>query len=244
MPKPVSDSLKFYPAYCFPVSPTFNAWAKLTANDIHGLSKKEGFEGTLLVQHIGIHHSIFKHLADGVVGQNIYFSLNHPIKWVRLVGVIVSYDQLPSRWIFILDDSSGATIEVTCPRNPTPLEREPSTIASNGIRESRPSRGSSTGTTVTGNAIDMTGIDLGCVVKIKGGINEFRGEKQITLERISMTSVPSLISCMKRLVFLNFSYEELCCYWLIHAFERYYRGYHRRGQSLERTVSLSQIHPF
>ena len=43
------------------------------------------------------------------------------------------------------------------------------------------------GRTVSGNAIDMKGLDLGCVVKVKGGISEFRDERQITLERISMS---------------------------------------------------------
>ena len=57
---------------------------------------------------------------------------------------------------------------------------------------------------MTGIAIDMGGIDLGCVVKVKGGINEFRGEKQVTLERISMTSAPSLLSYKELLVSFNF----------------------------------------
>jgi len=44
------------------------------------------------------------------------------------------------------------------------------------------------GRTLTGNAIDMRGIDLGTVVKVKGGISEFWDVKQITLERFGMLS--------------------------------------------------------
>ncbi|KAL9117419.1 MAG: hypothetical protein Q9187_006044 [Circinaria calcarea] len=184
MPKSVSDALKFYPAYCFPASSTFNTWVKLTAKDVHGLNKRKGFEGTLTSPYIALLYDICKHLADGIVGQNIYFYLNHPIKWIRLVGVIVAYEESRFRWIIIIDDSSGATIEVTCPRNPTPVDTGPHAITGDAIGENGSSRGSSTGTTITGNTIDMSGIDLGNVVKVKGGIGEFRGERQITLERI------------------------------------------------------------
>lgn len=42
------------------------------------------------------------------------------------------------------------------------------------------------GLTATGRTIDLRGIDIGSVVKLKGGIGSFRGEKQITLERVSV----------------------------------------------------------
>ena len=55
----------------------------------------------------------------------------------------------------------------------------------------------------------MGGVDLGSVVKIKGGIGEFRGEKQITLERISMTSIPFLPSWGKKLVCFDCYYKRI-----------------------------------
>ena len=180
MPKHSSTSLTFYPAYCFSASPTFNAWARLLSSDIHSLKEREGFEGTVPVFLTTFYAVWLGHRAHVRLGQKIYFYLNHPIKWVRLVGVIVAFDEYPNRWIFQLDDSSGATVEVTCPRTvtpttgTTPAEREESRLRS--LRSK----------TISGNDIDMTGIDLGRVVKVKGGIGEFRGERQITLERISM----------------------------------------------------------
>ena len=46
MPNPFSVPLTFYPAYCFPLSPTHNTWARLTASDVHALRERTGFEGT------------------------------------------------------------------------------------------------------------------------------------------------------------------------------------------------------
>lgn len=46
-PAQAQAPLTFYPAYCFPVSPTFNTWAKVTATEVHALQEHEGFEGTL-----------------------------------------------------------------------------------------------------------------------------------------------------------------------------------------------------
>ncbi len=34
-----------YPAYCFPASPTYDVWVKLTAADVHALREEPGFEG-------------------------------------------------------------------------------------------------------------------------------------------------------------------------------------------------------
>ena len=42
----LSAPLKFYPAYCFSLSPTHEAWARLTARDVHALQERAGFEGS------------------------------------------------------------------------------------------------------------------------------------------------------------------------------------------------------
>ena len=131
-------------------------------------------------------HSTLLTLALSTAGQNIYFHLNHPIKWIRLVGVIVAFDELPTRWIMLLDDSSGALIEVTCGR-PTPPK---TTTSPNDHNIPSASMAKSTmaleGVTSTGRPIDLNGIDIGTVVKVKGKIGSFRGEKQMHLERICM----------------------------------------------------------
>ena len=42
------------------------------------------------------------------------------------------------------------------------------------------------GLTATGRTVDLTGVDIGAVVKVKGGVGVYREEKQVLLERICM----------------------------------------------------------
>ena len=163
MPKPPPPT--FYPAYCFTLSPTHNTWAKMAAADVHALQERAGFEG-----------------------QGIYFYLNYPIRWVRLVGVIVAVDVYPTKWIAVLDDGSGRTVEVVCGRPPAPqgsggregVVGDAVVLGGkDGVREDP-----RVGTTATGRTIDLAGVDVGTVVKVKGGVGTFRGEKQLALERL------------------------------------------------------------
>ncbi|KAI4113684.1 MAG: hypothetical protein LQ338_008131 [Usnochroma carphineum] len=164
-----TDPLVFYPQYCFQYSSTYNIWARLTAASIQALQARSGFEG-----------------------QSTYFHLNHPIRWVRLVGVIVAFDVYPNRVTITLDDSSGLTIDIFCRRNSSSASAVNTTIdrygainfnnAANFVEDEH------IYTTSEGYKVNLKGIDIGSVVKIKGGISEFRGKKQVTLERISLVS--------------------------------------------------------
>ncbi|KAK0510962.1 hypothetical protein JMJ35_006514 [Cladonia borealis] len=184
MQTPVPTSLTFYPAYCFSLSPTptYNTWARLTVAEVHALKQRAGFEE-----------------------QNLYFHLNHPIRWIRLVGVIVAFDVFPTRWIMLLDDSSGALIEVTCGRPaPTVKAADPVDDFSNEIIEPDIPLA---GVTATGRTIDLHGVDIGTFVKVKGGIGSWKGEKQMHLERISIIRTTneeaSLCLGRKKLPFAN-----------------------------------------
>lgn len=80
----------------------------------------------------------------------------------------------------VLDDSSGENIEVTCGR-----AKEPSMDAKSAIQQ--PTGGKTkpaVGKTVLENTVDLTGVDVGSVVKVKGLIGSFRGMKQVQLERL------------------------------------------------------------
>lgn len=172
MPNQLSAPLNFYNAYCFDLSPTYNAWVKLTAADVHALQEREGFE--------------WRKSDARVEGQipSVYFYLNHPIQWVCLVGVVVAFDAYGYRFIIILDDSSGANIEITCGRakeqNADTQLDAPSTTANISS--------SMTGKTAQGNTVDLTGVDVGSVIKIKGSIGTFRETRQIHLERLCKMS--------------------------------------------------------
>ena len=92
----------------------------------------------------------------------------------------------------VLDDSSGATIQITCgrPKLVQPVLPKDELIAPGGGGAIVPTEG----VTATGRAIDLRGVDLGNVVKVKGGIGAFREQRQVLLERIGMRKYPHKFS--------------------------------------------------
>lgn len=51
------------------------------------------------------------------------------------------------------------------------------------------------GVTATGRDVDLSGVDIGTVVKVKGGVGSFREVRQMLLERICRpTKIPLLFS--------------------------------------------------
>lgn len=119
------------------------------------------------------------------LGQHIYFHLNHPIRYVRLVGVVVAIDDINLKYtVLTIDDGSGANIELKIVRIP-PVDQNPVDTSSNTTIEnvnviSRPG--------VFEVVVDDHMLDIGSVIKAKGTINEFRGIKQLDLKRIWMVS--------------------------------------------------------
>ncbi|KAF2203364.1 hypothetical protein GQ43DRAFT_390210 [Delitschia confertaspora ATCC 74209] len=151
---------RLYPAYCFRASPTYHAWVKLTAVDVHALYAEPDFQG-----------------------QGIYFFYNHPIRFVRLVGVVVAIDDIFSKYtILTLDDGSGATIEVKIIR----LSKD----EYNAVES--PSNTHITNVNVVSDfgifdvTIDGRLVDIGTVLKAKCTLSEFRGNKQLELKRVSI----------------------------------------------------------
>ena len=176
MPNQPPTSLTFYNAYCFDLSPTYHEWAKLTAADVHALKEREGFQGTLNKEH-EIYETKSRH-----AGQipSVYFHLNHPIRYVRLVGVVVAFDVYEYRYIMVLDDSSGENIEVICGR----VTEESTDAKPKAQKAPNGKTNAAIGKTTLNNTVNLTGVDIGSVVKIKGCIGSFRGMKQIQLERL------------------------------------------------------------
>ena len=172
MPNQLSAPINFYNAYCFDLSPTYNAWVKLTAADVHALQEREGFE--------------WRNSGARVEGQipSVYFYLNHPIQWVCLVGVVVAFDVHEYRFIMILDDSSGANIEITCGR----AKEQNADTKLDAPSTTETISNSMVGKTAQGNTVDLTGVDVGSVIKIKGSIGNFREMRQIHLERLCKMS--------------------------------------------------------
>ncbi|KAI1310695.1 hypothetical protein F5Y03DRAFT_25573 [Xylaria venustula] len=158
------DPLVYYPQYCFHLSPTINAWCPLRAIDVAGLGSRPGFEDI-----------------------NVFFYLNHPIRWVRILGVVVAVDHYYGHQVYTIDDSTGQCIECTLP---VPTTRsgsdkakttEPSTLHSNTINKSN---GAETRMTDTVPVAPLPAdVDVGTILDVKGSVKIFRGQKQIKIEK-------------------------------------------------------------
>ncbi|KAF9876345.1 glycosyl hydrolase family 81 [Colletotrichum karsti] len=135
-----------YPRYCLNLSPTSNTWCLMHAIDIHALRSVPDFEV-----------------------QDFYFYKNLPIKWVRIVGIVVAVDDFPGRRIYTLDDSSGACIECTVPMKVPATATTPK-----GIRpQPQP-------------PADCVDVDVGSVLDVKGMVATFREERQIKIEKVKI----------------------------------------------------------
>jgi hypothetical protein len=118
------------------------------------------------------------------------------IKYVRLTGVIVAADEFPGRMVYTLDDSSGVNIEVTCAAPPKLPETEGGIAGAVTATNSKikPVSGhaivtplvAETRALISPDGPDLTNIDVGSVVKVKGGIGVFREQKQIRLKIITV----------------------------------------------------------
>ncbi|KAI4278268.1 MAG: hypothetical protein LQ337_001149 [Flavoplaca oasis] len=151
-------------------------------------------------------------------GQNLYFYKNHPIQWVRLVGVIVALDVFPNRITMTLDDSSGVSIEVFCKKDTCPVKSMiDTTVDSYGsitLNQALAKKDDEYLVTTSEGKVNLEMFDIGSVVKIKGGISEFRGEKQLTLQRISLvrTTNEEAIAWVENATFHK---EVLCKPWVV-----------------------------
>ena len=120
-----------------------------------------------------------------IEGQDLFFHTNHPIKWVRIAGVVVAVDEYAQRRVYTVDDSSGICIECVVAVTPVPQlpqnqetdQKEGKTAASAGNQVSVP---------VSLKAPVPDGLDVGSVVDIKGGLKIFRAQKQIKVEKITL----------------------------------------------------------
>ncbi|KAF2130652.1 hypothetical protein P153DRAFT_288630 [Dothidotthia symphoricarpi CBS 119687] len=159
---PPARPYRLYPAYCFRASPTFDAWVKITAADVQALRSEPEFQG-----------------------QRIYFHLNHPIRYVRIVGVVVAIDDINLKYtVLTIDDGSGANIELKIVRTSVETYNPKSTPTSTQIDNVNVI--SQFG--VFEVTVDHVCLDIGSVIKAKGTISEFRGIKQLELKRIWVIS--------------------------------------------------------
>ncbi|KAG0127439.1 telomere length regulation Stn1, partial [Tuber indicum] len=137
----LAEGLSFYPRFLFPHSLTFNEWARLTVKDIHErLHRRRGFEG-----------------------QDVWFYSNHPIRWVRVVGIVVAYDDMEKMVSITVDDGSGYLMDLIAWKGKPPIGKKPKFSFD-----------------------DLENVSLHSIIKAKGSLGEFRGNKQLLLRRIEV----------------------------------------------------------
>ncbi|KAK3333488.1 OB-fold nucleic acid binding domain-containing protein [Cercophora scortea] len=145
---------ELYPQYCFHLSPTISRWCHLRIADIYALSSHAGFRG-----------------------QDLFFCINHPIKWVRIAGVVVAIDEFEGRRLYTVDDSSGATIGcVVITASTLGVANQQAAHSKSKTADPPPPQPLP--------VIDGE-IDVGHIIDIKGSIKLFREQKQIQAEKIS-----------------------------------------------------------
>jgi len=114
---------------------------------------------------------------------------NHPIKWIRITGVIVAVDDFSTRRIYTVDDSSGMCIECTAPAPPpTRLLLEKPTNFLTGqpllppaVPVVKPALKDKEEPPSTAKPSVPELLDVGTVVKIKGKPSVFREMNQISI---------------------------------------------------------------
>ncbi|TVY42884.1 hypothetical protein LOCC1_G003974, partial [Lachnellula occidentalis] len=183
-----------YPDYCHELSPTIKRWCPLRATDIQALDSWEMFNN----------------------GRPVYHHGNHPVKWVRLTGVVVAMDEFYGRKVVTLDDSSGMCIECTCPAPQAatlPADTRPTVV----VTRNKPVAQQIEGPTVTNPKIPWDEVDVGVVVKIKGAIRNFRDDqRQVEMIKVEvLRSTDQEVRCWDEV--LAFRREVLSVPWVVSA---------------------------
>lgn len=120
-------------------------------------------------------------LTTRPTGQNIYFHLNHPIKFVYLVAPIVAIEDVHiNTTLLTLDDSSGECINVKIVRK----DASKITAGESNTAVKNVDVHSSIGAFEV--RIDDTPIGVTTVVKAKCTVSKFRDARQLDLKRISV----------------------------------------------------------
>ncbi|KAJ9612926.1 hypothetical protein H2200_002867 [Cladophialophora chaetospira] len=198
-PSETANQLAFYPAYTFKASPTWSKWVKLTCHDIHTVLKphEKYANVTTFTGHASAQDERRK-----TTGRNdaplLLFYLNHPIQFVQVIGVVVVLEEYFEKfWLFTIDDSSGSTIDVICPK---PEKERPSVTAQPVTNVgSTTTQRANTKATKKGDPIQdeettaeqllqstLSRLTIGTVVQAKGTLSTFRQTRQLSLLRLNI----------------------------------------------------------
>ncbi len=118
----------------------------------------------------------------------MFFSLNHPVIWVRIVGVVVAIDEFDCqrglRRVYTVDDSTGECIECSMelPKPPKPAAQGEEATGDLSSKDATRAIATTPPASTTPDA--LAGIDVGAVVDVKGRVKLFRDRKQINIQNM------------------------------------------------------------
>ncbi|EPE08971.1 ob-fold nucleic acid binding domain-containing protein [Ophiostoma piceae UAMH 11346] len=141
---------KYYHQYCFHLSPTFNRFCPMRVRDLLRLDQFDAFEGRLVLCPFMACCVGSRIQLNTWLGQNIFFHMNHPIKWVRVSGVVVNFADYYGRHVYTIDDGTGMSIECVMPAVRPPPEKR-------GAKSQAAAAGQTAGASISGT---MTAVDL------------------------------------------------------------------------------------
>jgi hypothetical protein len=166
------ERAEFYPRELWQHSPVYNSFVKLFAKDIHTLQASPDGQPT-----------VNYHLMTGA--ENIRFWLNHPIRWVQVIGIIIALTQKEKSDVLLrktsiitnveVDDSSGETIELV--------------IAQEEHRKMMPDRDDDEAQERLWKRRRKHGhIDVGSLIKVKGEIIERWHVRKVHVMKLGISS--------------------------------------------------------
>jgi endo-1,3(4)-beta-glucanase len=173
----------------------------------------------------------------GKTEKPLFHYQNHPIKWVRVTGVIVAVDEYPGKNVYTVDDSSGMCVECVCvapvrvPKMgtigvPTHLDQIASiNQTASSISESKKQKGMAEGER-KGNGGDKTApsveepivpwdlMDVGTVIKVKGRIGDFWKQRQVEVVKVEVLwSTDQEVKCWNEV--MDFRRDVLGKHWVV-----------------------------
>lgn len=196
-----------YPPYCFDAAPTYNVSSFLKITDVSGLQLYRNVPGKppLLVCARLLMLTLTAH-------PGVHFYANLPVRWVRIVGVIVGIDDFPDKRVYTVDDSSGLNMQCM-------LLLE--------ARQEFTSKDLAPGPLIPP---EYSEFDVGHVVDLRGPIVPFRRQKAIKIRRMKPvpTTQHELLLWERR---LKFKTEVLDVQWVLSDEE--IRGYRRKAEQAD-----------
>ncbi|KAF7941299.1 hypothetical protein EAE99_000936 [Botrytis elliptica] len=149
------------PPYLYDLSPTIHKWCALRCADIISLTTRGVYFEDKLIHHY----------------------LNHPIRYVKLIGLVVSIDTFARRRVYTIDDSSGVCIECVA-LLPLPSSEAASNSNSNSNLNCHPP--SSSSPSITTPQIPWNDITECKVVRILGIVGSYMQVPQLQIVKMGI----------------------------------------------------------